>query len=177
MKNREYYEQILPKISIEENIPLKLHQISIGKTYDNLPKEIKNNIEKIKSDNKEWEYKLYSTEDVENYLRNNINDKISEYYNRIEKVYGAARADFFRYILIYFEGGVYFDLKTSIRKSLNDIVGNHKFLLSTWANGWGKHPDLEDITDGGGISTVSYMLCKRSSIPKRSYYIYNAKYR
>lgn len=156
MKNREFYENIIPLIEIGLDIPKNIYQV--GKNYNSIPKEITENIDKIKKDNQDWKYNFYSDDDIENYLRNNTNDTIFEYYNRIEKVYGAARADFFRYILIYFEGGVYFDLKTSIRKSLNDIVGNHKFLLSTWANGWGKHPDLEDITDGGDINSFIYAL-------------------
>ena len=37
-------------------------------------------------------------------------------YNRINKSYGAARADYFRYLLLYQKGGVWLDAKTCIGK-------------------------------------------------------------
>jgi hypothetical protein len=61
-------------------------------------------------------------------------------------MYGAARSDFFRYLLIYKIGGVYLDLKSNVNKSLNEIVDGKKFILSHWNNrrgdeyeGWGLH--------------------------------------
>lgn len=56
-------------------------------------------------------------------------------YLRIDPKYGAARADLFRYILIYIEGGVYLDIKSSCSIPLNDAISEDcEILLCSWDN-------------------------------------------
>lgn len=134
-------------------IPKKIHQ-----TYPNgkLPNEIRTNIEKIKTLNPGWEYKLYDDDDIQQYIFENYPATVLEYFNRINKRYGAAKADVFRYLLLYKEGGVYLDIKSSLNRSLDDVLlVNDKYILSHWDDskgsareGWGRHRDLKNFSAG-----------------------------
>ena len=61
--------------------------------------------------------------------------------------YGAAKADLFRYLLIYAYGGVYLDLKSTVEKPLSEsLSGNESFILSHWANSdYGNYIELKDF--------------------------------
>ena len=46
-----------------------------------------------------------------------------------------ARADFFRYLLVYQLGGVYLDIKSSLDKPLKDVLrAEDQFILTHWDN-------------------------------------------
>jgi hypothetical protein len=70
--------------------------------------------------------------------------------------YGAVRADLFRYLLMYKQGGVYLDIKSRPLKPLSEIVRpDDRYLLAQWENepgqefaGFGLHPELRHIPGG-----------------------------
>ena len=110
-------------------IPKIIHQSFSTK---NMPKEILDNIKKIKKLNPNWEYRFYNDKDVTNFISENYESHILEYYNKINPKYGAARADLFRYLLIYKVGGVWLDkgewelLKSeNLAGSLNAVLTAH----------------------------------------------------
>lgn len=121
----------------------KIFQIFISSKP--LPEELADNISYLKRMNPEYEYKLFNEEMVLTYISENYPDLL-DYYLRISPLYGSARADFFRYLLMYKEGGVYLDVKSSCKKPLKELIKeDDKYLLSTWDCGsWGKHLDLKD---------------------------------
>jgi mannosyltransferase OCH1-like enzyme len=116
----------------------------------NLPKEVQSNIQTLKLRNPAWQYHFYDETDRFLFLRKFCEPRILKAYNSINPMYGAARADFFRYILIYHLGGLYLDIKSSTNRNLDTIVANKQYLLSHWDNGprgthknWGLHfPDF-----------------------------------
>ena len=76
------------------------------------------------------------------------------YYDRINPLYGAARADLFRYLLLYEHGGVYLDIKSTIDRALDDVLRlDDVYLLSQWRNrrgqvyqDWGvHHPSIDGV--------------------------------
>ena len=70
-------------------------------------------------------------------------------YNMINPNYGAARADFFRYLLMYKKGGVYLDIKSTTRVKLDDtILLNDKYILSHWGKYMQPHADLLNLERG-----------------------------
>ena len=116
------------------SIPLVIHQSYPQK---NLPAEIQNNINQLKLANQNWEFRLYDDVDIERYIEVNYPNLI-KFYKKINPKYGAARVDFFRYLLIYNEGGIYLDIKSSLSKPLNEIMHkDDKYLLSHWQNSIG----------------------------------------
>lgn len=113
-------------------IPKVIHQTYHSK---NLPPEIQENIQYLKTLNPEWELKLYDDDEILNYIKSHYPNLV-DIYNKINPIYGAAKADFFRYLVVYNEGGVYLDIKSSMSKPLNDILkAEDRYLLCHWQNG------------------------------------------
>lgn len=116
-------------------IPRHLHQVWVGTPTSNLHKIMQDNIEYLKGLNPTWTYHLWDDESVKSFILEHYGEVIWAYYQRISPVYGAARADFFRYLLIYQQGGVYIDIKSSLTKPLDEVLTpDDKFILTHWDN-------------------------------------------
>ena len=149
--NQQHGKQYIFEKEIGKTIPRVIHQIYIR---DNkaLPIEIQNNIAHLKAMNPGWEYKLYDDTDIISYIDAHY-PKLLPIYKLINPIYGAAKADFFRYLLIYNEGGVYLDIKSSVEKPLDVIIReDDKYLLSQWQNGIG------DVDENKGINQVLFEI-------------------
>lgn len=121
----------IPAKAMGNHIPKIIHQTYYHK---NLPVEIQQNVNYLKSLNPDWEYRLYDDNDIEAYIAKHY-PQLLRIYNKINPTYGAAKADFFRYILIYNEGGLYLDIKSSLQSPLNQILlPTDRYLLSHWQN-------------------------------------------
>ena len=83
-----------------------------------LSPEIKNIIKYNKLLNLDIKFKLYDNEDIDIYIRENFDSSIYSAFRRINPKYGAMIADFFRYCVLYNEGGVYLDIKSSFKCKL-----------------------------------------------------------
>lgn len=110
-------------------IPKKIHQIWF-QGYDNLTIEVKNIIEHNLKINPEWEYVFWDSKKIDNFIKNNESDYVYNAYNKINSAFNASRADFFRYIIMYHQGGVYLDIKSKINYPLDNWVHNDKLQLS-----------------------------------------------
>lgn len=83
--------------------------------------------------NPEFEQKLYTDLGVNNFINDFDYPGLKKAYNRINPKYGAARADLFRYAILYKNGGFYIDIKSYANGSIKDKLGNNDaFLLSKW---------------------------------------------
>ena len=123
----------IAKRDMGDSIPKVIHQIYIHENKT-LPAEIKRNIAHLKVMNPDWELKIYDDDDINSYIKTHYPELV-DIYNKINPIYAAAKADFFRYLLIYNEGGVYLDLKSSVEKPLDSIIQKgDKYLLSHWQN-------------------------------------------
>ena len=128
------YNYVTSKV-IGTSIPLVVHQSYFSK---DLPEAIQANIDALKLANPLWQFRLYDDADIEQYIQTHYPDLFT-IYQKINVKYGAARVDFFRYLLIYNEGGVYLDIKSSLSKPLNEIIeANDQYLLSHWPNSAGQ---------------------------------------
>jgi len=130
-------------------IPKLIHQTFLTK---DVPAEIAENIRLLKKNNPTWEHHLYDDADISNFILANYGHDILKYYDSIHNAYGAAKADLFRYLLMYQEGGIYLDAKSSVTSSLDSIAElSYPFLITQWdtagySRSW--HRELKDI-DGG----------------------------
>ncbi|PPD56273.1 MAG: hypothetical protein CTY10_04965 [Methylotenera sp.] len=116
---------------MSSTIPKVIHQTYHKKV---LPREIQQNINHIKSINPDWEYRLYDDADIEVYIDTHYPQLLS-IYKKINPIYGAAKADFFRYLVIYNDGGVYLDIKSTLTIPLNEVLlPSDSYLLSHWQN-------------------------------------------
>src|SRR5665213_1678332 len=99
-------------------IPRIIHQTVPDK--NNMRPEFRDNVSRLQSLNKNWEHRLYDDQEIRDFIVDSYGSETIDYYERINPLYGAARADFFRYLLLYKFGGVYLDIKSTASKSLDD---------------------------------------------------------
>jgi hypothetical protein len=126
-------------------IPKIIHQTVADKA--NLHPLFQQNIEKIKALNSGYEYHLYDDPEVSEFISRHYGNAMLDCFERINPAYGAARADLFRYLLMYKIGGVYLDIKSTMNRPLDDVLQpDDSYLLSHWRNGpdepfqgWGMH--------------------------------------
>ena len=122
-KNTIDYEALLPNIPYEDvPIPKRIHQIFLGKPADQLPDAMKENVQYICRINPDWEYHLWSEEDIDSFILGHYNKEILRYFRMISPDYRAAQADFLRYLIVYSLGGVYLDIKSSMERPLDEIL-------------------------------------------------------
>ena len=110
----------------------------IYQTYPtkNINSDIQNNINNLKKLNPDYEYILYDDNDIINFIKNNYSQHILDTYNSINPEYGPARADYFRYLLMYKKGGIYLDIKSSCDRPFDSIINkNDEFILTHWGVG------------------------------------------
>ena len=145
------YEKILPHIPYEDApIPKRMHQIFLGKPADQLPQEMKENVQYICRINPDWEYHLWGEEDIDTFILGYYNKEILRYFRMISPDYRAAQADFLRYLIVYALGGVYLDVKSSMERPLDQILlPSDRNIIYHWNNdvegpykGFGYYPDL-----------------------------------
>lgn len=146
-RQREKNAKLFPKnIVLEVDNDIELPDIEWQKT---IPKNIyrthrsKNdalNYKKVFDLTKEKmpDYKtyFYYEDDIDKFITENFSKRIYNAYKSINPDYGPAKADFFRYLVIYYYGGIYFDIKSGPIKNIDKIVENlkGKMAISNWTN-------------------------------------------
>lgn len=129
-KGKHSYE--LPAVSTQPGIPKNIYQ-----TYSNwahMKPEWQENARRIKQINPSWNYHFYSDSDIERFILTEYNEQILAIYQKINPRIGPARADLFRYLLMYKKGGVYLDIKSTITRPLEQgLMPDDCFILSHWS--------------------------------------------
>jgi mannosyltransferase OCH1-like enzyme len=135
-------------------IPKILHQTI--ENVDQLLPEYSANIKNILRMNPDWQHRLYTSIEREDFIRRNFDKRILAAYLSIDPRYGAARADFFRYLVIFQEGGLYLDIKSTALKKLNSVISPiDKFVTAQWPNQI-NGVDLSDIGIHEDLSFPEY---------------------
>lgn len=107
-------------------IPNIIHQTFISAK---LPVEITNIIISNKKICPNCEFRFYDDNDCDIFIKNNFEEKIYNAYKSINDVYGAMKADFFRYCVLYKIGGIYLDIKSKINYPLFKIINKDDICL------------------------------------------------
>lgn len=134
----EYIKDKMLELNIgPKHIPGKPHRIPfvIYRTWknNNLNEQFKHAWETTDKNNPEFKQILYTDVDVNNFINEFKYPGLKEAYNRINPRFGAAKADLFRYAILFRYGGFYMDIKTYTKCSIKDKLGNNdSFLLSKW---------------------------------------------
>lgn len=72
---------------------------------------------------------------TQNFIRQEYGADMLQLYRRIDARYGAARADLFRYLVIYKNGGVYLDIKSGTKRPLSEVINpDDEIILTKWRN-------------------------------------------
>lgn len=112
-------------------IPKIIHQTFKTKK---LPLELQEVVFRIKDACPTFEYRLYDDEDIYNFIKDNYDQETLDMYNMINPKLGMARADFFRYLLIYKVGGFYFDIKSAPEGDLTEWAEKYTFITGHWCH-------------------------------------------
>ena len=120
-----------PRQNGSDHIPKNIYQLVDDK--NNMNPEFVKNVKYIKDLNPTWTHILYDDDDMIEYMKKYYPDLL-HIYNKINTKYGAAKADFFRYILMYREGGVYLDIKSAMKVPLDKILKpDDEYILAHWS--------------------------------------------
>ena len=103
------------------------------------------NLDQLRNLHPGWTIAFYDGADRLDFIRKHFDKEMVRTYLSINPHYGPARADLFRYLLLYQCGGVYLDIKSSATIRLDDVLqSTDQYLLSHWDNapgrlfeGWG----------------------------------------
>lgn len=145
---------VLPALEPETLIPPIIHQ-----TYPTavLPEELQRNVEDLKALNSGWEHVFYDDQAIERFIREHYGPAMLRLFRTIDPVYGAARADLFRYLVVYRLGGVYLDIKSRFRTPIDQVIdrATDRFVVVQWSNGpgeryeqYGMHDDVAQVEGG-----------------------------
>jgi mannosyltransferase OCH1-like enzyme len=147
--NRAAVDRYIPTVDMGAAIPRILHQTFYETT---LAPQLQQNVDRLRAANPGWEYRFYDDDDILRFIRDNYPAAVLERFLRIDARYGAARADLFRYLLMYKVGGVYLDIKSGATRPFDSVLrADDRFVLSGWNNDlqqWGLHWELRDIPTG-----------------------------
>ena len=77
-------------------------------------------IARFRKKNPEYLYEFYDDQRIDDFLLKEFGTEILSLYKRIN--IGAAKADFFRYAVLYKKGGVYVDIDSGIRNRLDSFI-------------------------------------------------------
>ncbi|WP_443936976.1 glycosyltransferase family 32 protein [Pedobacter sp. MW01-1-1] len=98
-------------------IPKIIHQTYKTKQ---LPWITRWQIKRFCKKNPEYKYEFYDDARVDEFIRNEFNNETYQLYKKIN--IGAAKADFFRYAVLYKQGGVYLDIDSAIKGKLSNFI-------------------------------------------------------
>ena len=133
-------------------IPKVIYQTYKSKKIPFVAELAKNRMKKL---NPDYEFKLYDDNDILNFLQSEFDERTLKAYKKL--TIGAAKADFFRYTILYKKGGIYLDLDAEITENLDNLIKNREAVISRGGKGdyfiqWmlvfnKKHPFLKKIIE------------------------------
>jgi mannosyltransferase OCH1-like enzyme len=153
---------LLEPVEAGTSIPRVIHQTFYERK---LSDRLQANVDHLRAMNPGWEYRFYDDHDIAEFIKAQYPRWVGKYFERIDPRYGAARADLFRYLLMYKVGGLYLDIKSTATRPLDSVLKpDDRFILSQWylPNGQFEHSegfiyDLRHIP--GGEFQQWHILC------------------
>ena len=92
-------------------------------------------IEALKEKNKDYCYLFFDDSQILDYIRTSYDNHIFSLYQKLN--IGAAKADFFRYLILYKMGGVYCDMDSSIDLPISQIARHEDKAIITREKNFG----------------------------------------
>lgn len=110
---------------------------NIFQTFINseLPEPIVGLIEKLKLNNPNYNYYFYTDEAILDFIKTNYSNEIFNAYCKLQ--IGAAKADFWRYLVLYKYGGIYLDIDSYISIPLDNFILENDKAIVTRENNYG----------------------------------------
>ena len=86
----------------------------------NLPKKVFRLHQKMLSLNPEYEHIIYTDEQMNDFISSNADKEIQTLYWKMNHI--VAKADIWRYTILYLNGGIYLDIDSEIKRPLNQMI-------------------------------------------------------
>lgn len=87
----------------------------------------------IQALNPEYEMKLFNDIEIDLFIKDNFDDTIYSCFKKLK--IGAAKADFWRYCVLFINGGVYLDMDSEIIRPLKELIkGDEQCIISREGN-------------------------------------------
>ncbi len=86
----------------------------------NLPNKVEKEINKLKKVNPSYEHIIYTDSQIEDYVNSNFDKEIKTAFNSLQHI--VPKVDFWRYLIIFQNGGIYLDIDSSINKPIDEII-------------------------------------------------------
>lgn len=131
-------------------IPRIIHQTWYSRTK--MPREYHRILHDNQEMNPGYRFLLWDDNDLDRFFRSDprIPGTLRSVFFRINPHYGSARADIFRYVIIYLEGGIYLDIKIRCKTPLDEWIAHESeraLLYSYWD---GFHYQKEELGNANG---------------------------
>lgn len=94
-----------------------------------LPVTIQEVRKKIMDLNPGYQFVLYDDDDMEKFVKVNFGKEVFEAYSQLNV--GAAKADFWRYCILYKNGGIYLDMDADILRPMDELIRKDDMALVT----------------------------------------------
>lgn len=122
----------LPNIEKGTDIPKYIYRTC---NKQDIPK-FKTSLDKSQEIMSNYNQKMYTDDMIEEFIKEHYSTRIWNAYNSLHPDFFPAKADLFRYLLIYLKGGIYLDVKSSIIKDIRPLLNKNgdKLFISHWLN-------------------------------------------
>lgn len=136
-------------------MPISKYVFQSWKTR-NLPPELMRHRAEMIALNPDYQYELYTDDEMNQFVQQNYSGIIADCYNRLNIM--VARVDFWRYLVLYKFGGIYLDMDSEIARPLGDLIqpddraiitmeGNPYFFVQWCMMFEAGHPILKSVID------------------------------
>lgn len=120
-------------------IPKIIHQTY--SSFDKIPLCVKRVVAYNIKNNPDYVYIFYDDGKIDDFIKSHESDRVYKAFKLIKDNVGAAKADFFRYVVLYHNGGIYADIKSKLVKPLNEWIHTNKLHVTFWP--WNSHSYLK----------------------------------
>ena len=120
-------------------IPKIIHQIYWNRLYENrFHPKVKIIRDKMIKLNPDYKFIIYNQEDIDSFIYKNFNKKICNIYKKINLL--VPKSDLARLLILYKEGGIYLDMKSTIECDLDTFITKQdKAILSIERKNWAEN--------------------------------------
>lgn len=96
-----------------------------------MPDQFRKALNTTQKSNPAFRQIVFGEDEAQDFIKTHYSPRILRAFTALDPRYGAARADLLRYLILYVNGGVYLDAKSSAVR-LNEIRNTDKLLTSYW---------------------------------------------
>ena len=97
-------------------------------------------VSRMKSRNPAYDYQFYDDVRIDQFIHQEYGAEIYQLYKKIN--IGAAKADFFRYAILYKKGGIYLDVDSLLLNKLDDFISESDHAIISFENNKEKKEEI-----------------------------------